>query len=241
MLVVAVHSELVTTLLAAGVGPRLPGDARCPYCKGPLSPWTSYTRMVRHRAITTRLRVHRCRCRRCERTHALLPSFLLAYGRDVVATVGQALVGGARGLGHRPLARDAGLPAATVRGWLRRARRAAHTRMTLARGLYELGGNRPGRPRAETRSAGYWTRSPRSIRPPARGLTASIAARSLLPLRSPTASCSPARRPRSNHARLTHNRASGRADVLIERDATILISDGAQHPAEPRASSSVSP
>ena len=110
--------------------------------------------MVRHRAITTRLRVHRCRCRRCERTHALLPSFLLAYRRDVVATVGQALVGGARGLGHRPLARDAGLPAATVRGWLRRARRAAHTRMTLARWLYELGGQPP-RPTARGDPLGW--------------------------------------------------------------------------------------
>src|SRR5436190_11053509 len=110
MLVVAVHSQQISALLARGVGPALPDDARCPRCEGPLSPWTSYTRMVRHRAITTRLRVRRCRCRRCERTHALLPSFLLAYRRDVVATVGQALVGGALGVGHRPLARNAALP-----------------------------------------------------------------------------------------------------------------------------------
>lgn len=143
MLVVAVHSERIAALLAAGVGPPLPGDARCPSCEGPLSPWTSYTRLVRHRGATTRLRVRRCCCRRCDRTHALLPSFLLAYRRDVVATVGQALVGGARGAGHRPLARDAGLPAATVRGWLRRARRAAQARATLTRCLHSLGGQLP--------------------------------------------------------------------------------------------------
>ena len=154
MLVVAVHSQQIAALLAGGVGPTLPDDARCPRCEGPLSPWTSYTRMVRHRAITTRLRVRRCRCRRCKRTHALLPSFLLAYRRDVVATVGQALVGGALGAGHRSLARNAGLPAATVRGWLRRARRAAHARATLARWLCAMGVEPP-RPTARTDSLGW--------------------------------------------------------------------------------------
>ena len=143
MLVVAVHSELVAAMLASAVGPRLPADACCPSCDGPLSPWTSYTRMVRHRAVTTRLRVRRCRCRRCERTHALLPSFLLAFRRDVVATVGHALVGAARGIGHRPLARDAGVPAATLRGWLRRARNPASAHMTLAQWLNQLGGELP--------------------------------------------------------------------------------------------------
>ena len=143
MLVVAVQSELVAAMLAGGVGPQLPADARCPRCEGRLSPWTSYTRLVRRRGATTRLRVRRCRCRRCERTHALLPSFLLAYRRDVVATVGQALVGATRGAGHRPLARDAGVPAATVRGWLRRARHAAHAHATLTRCLHSLGGQLP--------------------------------------------------------------------------------------------------
>ena len=143
MLVVAVQSELAAAMLAGGVGPQLPADARCPRCEGRLSPWTSYTRLVRRRGATTRLRVRRCRCRRCERTHALLPSFLLAYRRDVVATVGQALVGATRGAGHRPLARDAGVPAATVRGWLRRARHAAHAHATLTRCLHSLGGQLP--------------------------------------------------------------------------------------------------
>ena len=154
MLVVAVQSELVAVILAGGVGPQLPADARCPRCEGPLSPWTSYTRLVRHRGATTRLRVRRCRCGRCERTHALLPSFLLAYRRDVVATVGQALVGAARGAGHRPLARDAGVPAATVRGWLRRARRAAHAHATLTRCLHSLGGQLP-RPTARGDPLGW--------------------------------------------------------------------------------------
>lgn len=154
MLVVAVQSRLTVAMLACGVGPQLPADARCPRCQGRLSPWTSYTRLVRHHGATTRLRVRRCRCRRCARTHALLPSFLLAYRRDVVATVGQALVGAGRGAGHRPLARDAGVPAATVRGWLRRARRAAHAHATLARWLYSLGEQLP-RPAARGDPLGW--------------------------------------------------------------------------------------
>jgi len=147
MLIVATRTELVARMLAAGVGPALPCDARCPACDGPLRRWPGYTRLARYKGHTTRLWVRRCRCRSCRRTHALLPSFLLAYRRDVVATVGQALLGAARGLGYRPLADTAGVPAATVRGWLRRARNGLTARAALVGMLHELGGELQ-RPRA---------------------------------------------------------------------------------------------
>lgn len=41
---------------------------------------------------------------------------------DSVETVGAALLAAAGGLGHRRVAERVGLPATTVRGWLRRAR-----------------------------------------------------------------------------------------------------------------------
>ena len=41
---------------------------------------------------------------------------------DAAETVGAALMAAATGLGHRRVAEHVGLPATTVRGWLRRAR-----------------------------------------------------------------------------------------------------------------------
>jgi hypothetical protein len=143
MLVVAICSQQAARMLADGVGPELAPDARCPSCEGALGPWPGYTRLVRHDGHTTRLRVRRCRCRRCGRTHALLPSFLLAYRRDLVAAVAGAVAGAVGGTGHRTLARPAGVPAATVRGWLRRARRNPPARATLIRMLVDLGGEPP--------------------------------------------------------------------------------------------------
>ncbi len=181
MLVVAVHSELAAAILACGLGPQLPAHARCPRCEGRLSPWTSYTRLVRHRGATTRLRVCRCRCRRCERTHALLPSFLLAYRRDVVTTVGQALVGAARGAGHdRWRVTPASPPRPFAAGCAAHA--APHTRTQHSHaGCTRWAKSSRARPRAATRWAGCWTRSPRSTKPPTGCLPASIAARSALP------------------------------------------------------------
>jgi hypothetical protein len=49
----------------------------------------------------------------------LLPEDGLARRRDAVADIGHALVAKAAGSGHRPIAARLGVPAATVRGWLR--------------------------------------------------------------------------------------------------------------------------
>lgn len=64
----------------------------------------------------------RARCRRCGRTHVVASTRTYPRRPDTVETVGSALVAAAGGLGHRRVARQVGLPATTVRGWLRRAR-----------------------------------------------------------------------------------------------------------------------
>lgn len=143
MLVVGTASEDIDRMLAAGVGPSLPADARCPTCSGEVGRWPGYRRLVRHRGRTTSLLLHRCRCRACRRTHALLPSFLLAYRRDSLTTIGRALLTAARGGGHRTVADGVDLPAATVRGWLRRARRDPACRPALVLHLATLAGDAP--------------------------------------------------------------------------------------------------
>jgi len=88
-----------------------------------------------------------------------MPSFLTAYRRDVVATIGGALLGAAAGRGHRPLAAAAAVPASTGRGWIRRARRyAAPSRARLWRYAFELE-VRPSRT-PQIRSAGSRTDRP---------------------------------------------------------------------------------
>lgn len=64
----------------------------------------------------------RARCRACRRTHVLVSTRSYPRRPDSVETVGAALLAAASGLGHRRVAKQVGLPATTVRGWLRRAR-----------------------------------------------------------------------------------------------------------------------
>ncbi len=53
-------------------------------------------------------------------THVLLAAGLLARRPDEAQVIGAALAAAARGQGHRRIARLPGVPADTVRGWLRR-------------------------------------------------------------------------------------------------------------------------
>ena len=107
------------------------GALACPGhdCAGILGPW-GYARTRRLRLGTGRTWAHtprRARCRGCGRTHVLVPALSYPRRPDTVETVGAALLGAARGLGHRRIADEIGLPATTVRGWLQRARANSET------------------------------------------------------------------------------------------------------------------
>ena len=99
------------------------GRLACPGCGGRLSRWGhARLRVVREFAkVRWRLRPRRARCAGCGRTHVLLPVRCLARRADAAGVIGQALALAAAGQGHRPVAERLGRPAATVRGWLRRA------------------------------------------------------------------------------------------------------------------------
>lgn len=87
-------------------------------CRAVLGPWGS----ARERVIRGlgRLRPRRGRCRGCLRTQVLLPASVLLRRADPVTVIGAALLAKAGGAGHRRIAQALGLPASTVRGWLRR-------------------------------------------------------------------------------------------------------------------------
>ena len=106
----------------------LDGLLRCPSCAGGvLGPW-GYARERELRSANgrQRRRFRRTRCRECQATHVLVPTSTLLRRLDLVEIIGAALLAKATGLGHRRIAASLGLPATTVRGWLRRfSRRAA--------------------------------------------------------------------------------------------------------------------
>ncbi|WP_159047994.1 DUF6431 domain-containing protein [Streptomyces sp. WM6378] len=95
----------------------------CPACDAPLRAWG----YARERAIglpeggLRRLRPRRVRCPSCRTTHVLLPPYCLLRRADSVHTITAALLDHVAGHSHRRIAERLHRPAATVRGWLRRA------------------------------------------------------------------------------------------------------------------------
>lgn len=103
------------------------GLLRCPDCRGALRPWaTARSRTVRlPGGGQTRLTPDRARCTDCLRSHVLLPAQVVprrAYSADVI---GASLLAAARGTSRATIAAGLGVPAGTLRDWLRAARRGA--------------------------------------------------------------------------------------------------------------------
>jgi hypothetical protein len=95
------------------------GHLVCPGCEQSLRPW-GWARAREVHGLVETLRPRRARCTACLVTHVLLPVTVLlrrAYAADVI---GAAVTARAAGAGHRPVGARLRVPAATVRGWLRR-------------------------------------------------------------------------------------------------------------------------
>jgi hypothetical protein len=159
VLIVAVPRRWVGPMLRAGVGPSLSAGMRCPGCAGELGSWGGYRRRVRVSSARFRLLIRRARCGACERTHALLPGFLLARRLDAVDAVGCALGMAGEGRGYRPIATALGLPGSTVRGWLRRLRARADLLRGWFVGLAVELSEPPARPPPETSPLGLLVRA----------------------------------------------------------------------------------
>ncbi len=122
---------------AAGVERMLAdGELECPSCGGRLSRWGYARERVFFGPGRTghRARPRRSRCAACQVTHVLLPARLLARRADEAVVIGAALAAVALGAGCRRAAAELGVPADTVRGWVRRAAgRAAQIREAFTR------------------------------------------------------------------------------------------------------------
>jgi hypothetical protein len=111
------------------------GEIVCASCGGELRPWGyARWRTLRDQGRPVRLRPRRSRCQSCQVSHVLLPTLMLLRRVDLVAVIGVALVD--RHVERRTraeVAREAGAPWDTVRGWLRRfVERAVEIRAEFA-------------------------------------------------------------------------------------------------------------
>ena len=94
------------------------GRLVCPGCPGVLAPW-GWARPRAVRGVGS-LRPRRARCAACLVTHVLLPVTVLLRRADAARVIWAGLLARAAGAGHRPIGLLLGVPASTVRGWLRR-------------------------------------------------------------------------------------------------------------------------
>lgn len=86
------------------------------------------------------VRPDRARCTGCGSTDVVLDAGLLPRRWCTADLAGQVLVAAALGRGHRRVAADLAVPAGTVRGWIRGARRsAARLRVTGIRAVLACG------------------------------------------------------------------------------------------------------
>lgn len=107
---------------------------------GLLGPWGhARERVTRRVSGDWRWRPRRARCRGCRGTHVLLADLCLLRRQDEVEVIGAAIEAHVGGEGHRPIAARLGVPAATVRGWLRRFdQRAGQVRAHFTRSAVAL-------------------------------------------------------------------------------------------------------
>ena len=116
---------------ALGTGPGTGGswgpELRCPDCSGRLRRWGfARTRSLRSSGGgRVWLRPRRVRCASCSVTHVLLPALAPPHRAYTIDVVGQALLASACGRSHRRIGADLGVPADTVRDWIRRVRARA--------------------------------------------------------------------------------------------------------------------
>jgi transposase-like protein len=114
MVTVEVDPVRVESRLAAG-------EIGCPRCgEGVLAGW-GYARARWIEGLADSLRPRRARCRSCRATHVLLPVTVLLRRAYAAERIWAALSARSNGAGHRRIGASLGVPAATVRGWLRRA------------------------------------------------------------------------------------------------------------------------
>lgn len=143
----------------AALGRSAPAPRRkCGDCGEMMTFDGRYRRQVREAGAVHEIFVRRASCRRCSRSDALLPDFVLRRRRDSTCSVGAAVL--ERFDVEVPAAAAAlyaGVPERTVRSWRQRFRERSSELSAVLRGLeIEWGGHHdPGRTPNASRAGGW--------------------------------------------------------------------------------------
>jgi hypothetical protein len=119
--IVFVLEVAVEVWLAAAGRIEIPRPSSCPTCG---HDQVSFDGWYPHYTRRGRVSIQRLLCSNdgCgQRSHSLLPDVLVSGRVDLVSVIGWALEAKAAGRGHCHIGEKLGVPAATVRGWLRHA------------------------------------------------------------------------------------------------------------------------
>lgn len=87
----------------------------CPRCGSMMIFWSGYRHFVRGPRVL-RIFVHRAKCKNCNKSHALLPAFVMKRRFDPADVIGLALMRAAAGEGMRHIAASIAVPHSTARG-----------------------------------------------------------------------------------------------------------------------------
>ena len=148
MQMVFVLEVRVDAWLEAGGRVEVPRPASCPVCS---HDWVTFDGFYPRHTRRGRVSIQRVWCTNegcVQRSHSLLPDVLVSGRVDLASVIGWALEAKAAGVGHRSIAQQLQVPAATVRGWLRRAAvtggQVAGRLMKVARAADPAGRDPPG-------------------------------------------------------------------------------------------------
>ena len=121
MQIVFVLEVAVEVWLAAAGRVEVPRPSSCPSCGHGVVCFDGwYPRQTRRGRVSIQRLL--CGNEGCgQRSHSLFPDVLVSGRVDLASVIGWALEAKAAGGGHRRIGETLGVPAATVRGWLRRA------------------------------------------------------------------------------------------------------------------------
>jgi hypothetical protein len=119
--IIFVLEVAVEAWLAAAGRIEVPRPLSCPACGHGQVNFDGWYRRQTRRGRVSIQRVL-CASGGCpQRSHSLCPDVLVTGRVDLASVIGWALEAKAAGQGHRTIAETLGVPATTVRGWLRRA------------------------------------------------------------------------------------------------------------------------
>lgn len=123
IVIITVWKQSLKSYIEAKKDVEVKRPEKCPACGGrDIIFWSGYFRyVVLSDATSKKLFIRRVYCRSCNKTHSLLPWFVLVKRVYLASLIGDVLTSKIiKGISTRSIAKDLGLSRRTIRGWIKR-------------------------------------------------------------------------------------------------------------------------